>query len=88
MLKKRKGLRVRYENGMKCYRLYNTDILTVVIKDNVFILNTDGWKTNHTKNCMNDNLPEGFSVQQKNFKWFLNTPSQKVEFFDGIVVYL
>ena len=72
-MKKRKGLTVRIVNAVATYRLYNTDILDIGYK--WFILNTGGFKTNHTKNCMNDNLPDGYKVYQENFVWYVKEPN-------------
>lgn len=66
--------------------LYNTRIYYRVGND--IMLNTSGWKTNHTKNCMNDLLPNGYRVFQKNFEWFVETPKKVLDFQDGIVLTL
>lgn len=84
MIKKRKGLSVRtneFTNEV-VFRLYDTDILE--LDHGVIRLNTNGWKTNHTKNCMNDNLPQGYKVFQKNYTWYVDTPNGTVEFIDNM----
>tara|TARA_R110002049_G_scaffold105261_1_gene252090 strand:+ start:696 stop:812 length:117 start_codon:yes stop_codon:yes gene_type:complete len=38
---------------------------------------------------MNDNLPEGYRVYQKNFEWFVDTPNEKgITFEDEMVLTL
>lgn len=83
--KNRKGLiAFNSGNGTSFYRLYNTNIL--VINEKYIQLNTDGFTTNHTKNCMNDNLPDGYSVYQKDFKWYVNTPEGIRDFEDNMII--
>ena len=87
-MKNRKGLFKHSEKFTRNYiawQLYDTVIF--IERDDKYILNTDGFKTNHTKNCMNDLLPNGFRVFQKDFKWFIETPKGNSPFQDGIVVY-
>lgn len=85
-MKNRKGLSnsLTIKDGHKAlvYRLYDTNIVTITI--NGITLNSGGWRTNHTKNCMNDNLPEGYKVKQKNFDWFLETPNETIPFTDNM----
>jgi hypothetical protein len=84
--KKRKGLTLINDLNTITFRLYNTNILT--FKDNTMTLNTDGWKTNHSKNCINDNLPQGFKVYQKDHVWYLETPNKTLTFFDNMSIEL
>ena len=79
----RKGLQVLdFIVGTKktqIHRLYDTDIVTIehqAVKNEItytnVILNAGGWRTNHTKNCMNDVLNQfDLKVIQKDFNWFL-----------------
>ena len=83
--KNRKGLfAMRGQDSMVNVVLYNTTIMKF-FRDGV-VLNSGGWKTNHTKNCMNDNLPEGYKVFQKNFEWFIRTPEGDLRFEDNMVI--
>ena len=64
-------------------KLYDTRIL---ISDNDSIkLNSGGFRTNHTKNVINDFLPSGYGLSQKKGVWYVTTPSETVEFYDGII---
>lgn len=71
-------------NGSVNFKLYNTIILSV--KDKVMTFNTGGFKTRHTKNCLNDVIPSGFRVFQKDFDWFVDGPTGTIEFVDGLKV--
>tara|TARA_R110000851_G_scaffold170250_1_gene316595 strand:- start:131 stop:406 length:276 start_codon:yes stop_codon:yes gene_type:complete len=85
-MKKRKGLtKINIDGMTDMYQLYNTVILST---NGSFIkLNTSGFKTNHTKNCMNDNLPSGYKVYQKDFEWYVDTPSNKgLTFEDDMIL--
>ena len=83
-MKLRKGL--SYVNtydtageNLKLGVLYNTEIFREA--QGKITLSNGGWSTNHTKNCMNDLLPQGFYVFQKDFKWYLSDPQgNNVEF--------
>ena len=71
----RKGLNIFSIGNKEYYKLYDT---VIVIAEHLedgstrIRLNNGGWKTNHTKNCMNDFLKRfGFGVFQKDFKWYV-----------------
>jgi len=75
----RKGLEVLNDDGKEYHKLYDTVI--VEHKGDKVTLNTGGWKTNHTKNCMNDFLKRfGFGVFQKDFKWYVKGPNETFSF--------
>tara|TARA_R100001510_G_C7550724_1_gene134648 strand:+ start:54 stop:320 length:267 start_codon:yes stop_codon:yes gene_type:complete len=80
-MRQRKGLSVWNVEGKEYHKLYNT---IIVERDGDKVtLNTGGWKTNHTKNCMNDFLKLfGFGVFQKDFVWYVRGPSDTVRFDD------
>lgn len=63
--------------------LYDTKIIETC--NNSIRLNTNGFRTNHTKNCMNDFLtPLGIRVFQKNLKWYVDNNGTVIEFKDNI----
>ena len=76
---KRAGLQVLNSvEGLKqttTHKLYDTNIVTIenhVTEYTNVILNSGGWQTKHTKNCMNDVLDQfNLKVIQKDFSWFL-----------------
>lgn len=86
-MKKRAGLSVILIEDTTMFKLYDTVILST---NGIFLkLNTGGYKTDHTKNCMNDNLPKGYNVYKENYEWFVNTPNQKaIEFVDEMILTL
>ena len=53
-------------------------------------LRSGGWETNTTKNKMNQSANQfvlQFGVYQKNYKWFVDTPTgQTVPFVDGMTI--
>ena len=75
----RKGLEVLNVGDKEYHKLYKT---VIVERDGDKVtLNTGGWKTNHTKNCMNDFLKRfGFGVFQKDFKWYVRGPNETFSF--------
>ena len=85
-MKQRKGLNVVSTNTGLIAQLYATRILER--KSDSIVLNSGGWKTNHTKNCINDLLPTGYHVYQKDFKWHVVTPSGELDFTDNMEIKL
>jgi len=69
-------------NGDLCFKLYNTVILR--FNEGMIELNSGGWNTNHTKNCINDLLPSGYKLFQRDFVWYVNTPQGVIDFRDGM----
>ena len=68
-MKKRSGLNVTNYRGQTIAQLYNTVIF--IREGNNIKLNSGGWRTNHTKNCINDLLPARLHLYQKDFEWYL-----------------
>ena len=68
------------------WKLYNTVI--VVIQNNEILLNSGGYKTRHTKNCINDILPSGYRLFQKDFEWFveLYETNTTIPFTDNMTI--
>jgi hypothetical protein len=87
----RKGLNVWSIGNKEYYKLYDT---VIVIAEHLedgstrIRLNNGGWKTNHTKNCMNDFLRRfGFGVFQKDFKWYVRGRELPFEFETDMVLF-
>ena len=68
-MKKRSGLNVVNHEGQTIAQLYNTIIF--IREGNNIQLNSGGWRTRHTKNCINDLLPARLHLYQKDFEWYL-----------------
>ena len=87
----RKGLNVFSIGNKEYYKLYDTVIVIAEHLDDVSTrirLNNGGWKTNHTKNCMNDFLRRfGFGVFQKDFKWYVRGRELPFEFETDMVYF-
>ena len=85
-MRQRKGLSVWNIGNKEYYKLYDTVIVIAEHLENGSTrirLNNGGWKTNHTKNCMNDFLKLfGFKVSQVDFVWYVSGPSDTVRFDD------
>ena len=88
---KRKGLEIFNIGGKEYYKLYDTVIVIREIQadgSHRIRLNHNGWKTNHTKNCMNDFLRRfGFGVYQKDFKWYVRGRELPFEFETDMVYF-
>lgn len=78
-------IEIDYGNGKTAIRLHNTDIL--IFDNGTVTLDSGGWQTHTTKRRLNRFLPGGYSISQKNFEWFVNTPNgEKVAFSDGMTL--
>ena len=90
-MRQRKGLSVWNIGNKEYYKLYDT---VIVIAEHLedgstrIRLNHNGFKTNHTKNCMNDFLSRfGFKVFQKDFKWYVRGKEIPFEFETDMVYF-
>ena len=91
-MRQRKGLSVWNIGNKEYYKLYDT---VIVIAEHLedgstrIRLNHNGWKTNHTKNCINDFLKRfGFKVFQKDFKWYVRGRELPFEFETDMVYFV
>ena len=87
----RKGLSIFNIGDKEYYKLYDTVIVIREIQadgSHRIRLNHNGFKTNHTKNCMNDFLRRfGFKVFQKDFKWYVKGRELPFEFETDMVYF-
>ena len=89
-MRQRKGLSVWNVGDKEYHKLYDTVIVDFNhdSEGRTVTLNTGGWKTNHTKNCMNDFLKRfGFKVYQQDFVWYVSGPSDTVRFDDDKITF-
>ena len=74
---------VLYTEGSSAIRLHKTDIVTFI--DGVIILDTNGWETVTTKARMNNYIPSGGYVYQRNNCWYVTTDNEgDILYYDGI----
>lgn len=77
-----KGLSIVDVPNLTVAKLYNTNIVMIRHEDNCITLNHGGWKTKHTKKCINLVLARyGLKVVQKNFEWFIIRHNTEVGLF-------
>lgn len=77
-----KGLTIVTVPKLTIAKLYDTNIVLVNQETQTITLNNGGWKTKHTKKCMNLALQQyGLEVRQKNFEWFVFRGGTEVAFF-------
>lgn len=50
------------------------------------LVDSCGWKTKSTKERINRYLPSGMRLIQRDGDWFLNTPTERTEFTDGMLI--
>jgi hypothetical protein len=72
-------------DGNQHYILHSTSI--VIQSKNGIILSSGGWMPATTKRAMNEvGSFLGFTVYQKNGKWFVIYNNKTFEYFDGILL--
>ena len=88
----RKGLEVFNIGNKEYYKHYDT---VIVIAEHLedgstrIRVNHNGFKTNHTKNCMNDFLSRfGFKIYQKDFVWYVRGRELPFEFETDMVYFI
>jgi len=67
---------------------HSTNVIRVTNEQ--ITLNSGGWRTNTTKNRMNQTSNQfglGYRVFQKNFEWFVEFKGRIVPFRDGMVIH-
>lgn len=75
-----KGLSIVSVQNIKVAKLYSTNIVEII--DNRIKLRTGGWRTKHTKKCMNLILnPLGLNVIQKDWEWYVYQNGTQVAVF-------
>ena len=67
-------------------RYHETNILT--FESDHVTLNSGGWLTKSTKERINEHLPKGVHIMQKDFRWYVidNRDNTKKDFYDGIII--
>lgn len=66
-------------------RLHDTDIVTF-LPGNKIRLNNGGWKTPTTKKRIQEWLPEGYNLYQKNWEWLIDTPTGTIKYKNGMEI--
>ncbi len=78
---------IKTVNGETIITFHWTEV--VKFNDKTITLNSNGWKTNTTKNRMNQTSNQfdlGFIVTQKDFSWYVTFKGETVDFRDGMIL--
>jgi len=81
--------RVYNEGGDTLVRYHNT--VVVKFNDDRVILDSGGWRTQTTKNRMNQASTQydlGYHVYQRDYTWYVDFKGDTLEFFDGIKLFI
>lgn len=74
-----------YGNETIAVKFHQT-IIVQYMQGGIIQLNTGGHRTVTTKQRINQLLPPGFRVEQRNYEWLLHTPSGTHGFADNMIV--
>lgn len=66
--------------------LHNTYIVAYT-SDGRILLNSGGYHTTTTKQRLNQLLPPGYGVTQRDYAWYVRTPNGEYPFADGAILY-
>ena len=84
---KTKGLSVQTFDNKEFFKLYDTIIVTKDLTTGDIMLDSGGWRTKHTKKCINMILSgHNMSVFQKQYEWYVSIGDKIVEFQDNMSV--
>ena len=84
-----KGLSITPIDSKTVARLYDTNIVVIDHSEGTVTLNSNSWRTNHTKKCTNLVLNSyGIYVYQKSFNWYVTTSNGTVEYDDHMTIKL
>lgn len=75
---------VQYD-GYKYYFYHQTPVV-VKLSDGVYSLANNGFRTMSTKQRINNRLPLGFKLFQRDFEWYIETPEGELRFIDGMTL--
>lgn len=78
---------IKENDGMAIVTYHKTDV--VKFNENMIILDSGGWRTQTTRSRMNrmsNDFDLGYSVYQKNKKWFVKYKGITLNFYDGITL--
>lgn len=78
---------IKEDDGMVIVTYHKTDV--VKFNENMIILDSGGWRTQTTRSRMNrmsNDFDLGYSVYQKNKKWFVKYKGIALNFYDGITL--
>jgi len=73
---------VTYPTGTIEIHFHHTPIITIT--ETSIIIKNDGWFTKTTKDRINEYLPENLQIISEKGIWFVQTPTNKYIFYDGI----
>ncbi len=77
--------RMEYADGWGI-RYHATEVIRYNSKNNTYTIDTGGWFTKTTKERINKYLPNPYYVYQKNFLFYLHTPTGDVEFKEPLTI--
>jgi hypothetical protein len=78
-----------YDRGTVTVKYHQTTIVAANPQTGDLELNSGGWQTYTTKSRMNQFAAQyemPFSVYQKNFNWYVQTPNGTFNFVDGMIL--
>jgi len=73
---------VKYDG--KIYHFYHQTPIVINIGGGMYRIANGGYKTMSTKTRINNILPLGFKVFQRDFEWYVETPNGEIGFIEGI----
>jgi hypothetical protein len=83
-------LRIELQDGGYAIRFHDTNVLTFSADGKSVKLDSGGYRTRTTKERMSEYLPEGLSITQKNWEWYIydRKNNSTLPYSDGMTLYL
>jgi len=77
---------VTVEYDSRKYYFYHQTPVVVKLGNGVYILANNGFRTLSTKKRINNRLPSGFKISQRDFEWYIETPEGELRFINGMTL--
>lgn len=72
-------------DGYKYYFYHQTPVV-IKMGNGMYSLANNGFRTMSTKKRINNRLPSGFKLFQRDFEWYIETPEGELKFIDGMTL--
>ena len=69
-------------DGTRFIRYHSTDVLAFGTNPETITMDSGNWKTQTTRQRINDNLPDGWRVETESGLWYVRTPAGRFDFVD------
>jgi len=74
------------EHNDKEYFYLHQNLIMVKLSPSKFMISNAGYKTKLTKRTLNEMLPSGFKIKQRDCDWYVDTGNTMLDFYNGMII--